>query len=105
MAAQLHERDGRLHREGADTSVRLRDRQREHPRVRQPPPEGEPGAMVARGPAPYDRRGIRRRQQRVQRAGELPLLVVQQETHQRRPFGRPSSRSAMMSRWISFVPA
>ena len=66
---------------------------------------GNAATVVPGAPRPDGRRRLRGRQHRVQRAGEIPLLVVEEESHQRRPFGRPSSRSAMMSRWISFVPA
>ncbi len=105
VPSQLDAGDGRLHGQRPDTPVRLRDRQREHPGVREPPPQVPPRTVVPGRPRPQDRRGVRRRQQRVQGTPELPLLVGEQKTHQRRPFGRPSSRSAMMSRWISFAPA
>ena len=40
----------------------------------------------------------------VQRVGELLPLLGKREPH-RSPRGSPSRRSAMMSRWISLVPA
>lgn len=102
---QLQEGHREFHRKRSDTLVRLRYREREHPRLREPRPQGPPRSVVPGTPRPDGCGRIRGRQHRVQRAGEIPLLVVEEESHQRRPFGRPSSRSAMMSRWISFVPA
>ena len=67
--------------------------------------EGPAGGVVARAPGPYRRRDVGGGEQAVQGAGEVRLFLGRQEAHQRRPFGRPSSRSAMMSRWISLVPA
>jgi hypothetical protein len=105
VAAQFREGHGEFDRERAESLVALGNGQGEDVRLGEPGPQGAAGRAVARRPGPHGGRGVRRRQHGVQGAGEVPLPGVEEEPHQRRPFGRPSSRSAMMSRWISLVPA
>ncbi len=105
MAAQHAEGDGQFHGEEPQTLVLLGHGEGEDAGLGESCPQGASGAVVAGCPGPYDARCAGGSQHAVQRAGELPLLVVGEEPHHRRPFGSPSSRSAMMSRWISLVPA
>ena len=51
-----------------------------------------------------ERRRRRRLEERARLAAEVVLLCAEGEVHQR-PLGRPSTRSAMMLRRISLVPA
>ena len=45
------------------------------------------------------------REQVAETVGEQELVVGESEAHRQTPFGSCRTRSAMMLRWISFVPA
>ncbi len=105
VPAQLDEGQGEFDGPQPIPPVLLRYGETEHPGLLDTAPQRAPARMLAPAPLPDDRRGVRGAEHRVQGGDERPLFGVGQEAHQRRPFGRPSSRSAMMSRWISFVPA
>jgi hypothetical protein len=99
--------DGELDVAQPEPAVPLGHTDREQVHLGEPLPEG---VQYARFVAPADdvRRALRS-EDRARQPVEGTLVVAQVEVH-RSPFatgsrGSPSSRSAMMLRWISLVPA
>ena len=83
----------------------LRHRQCGDPEIAQHRPDSATAPGIPLCPSPIRGGHVRYSHRRVDAGGEVPLFGGQAELHDLPSLGRPSSRSAMMFRCTSLVPA
>ncbi len=108
MPSECLERHHEVDLVGAETTLVLGHEETGHPQLGETVPQLQARLRLALAPLTGHAGGAGGREQVVEDLREAPLLVGQCEPH--RPplllsLGSPSTRSATMLRWISFVPA
>ncbi|COW78586.1 Uncharacterised protein [Mycobacterium tuberculosis] len=105
-APETFERDNQIDRTGTQSVELLRYAQRGDAQVGQLLPHLAAGRHITGSPSTDDAGQVGGAERRVDAGREVALLFVECEFHGHVfSRGSPSSRSAMMLRWISLVPA
>ena len=104
-AAQFDRDQRRFDQPQPEAALRLRHDQPGQPHLDQPAPDRRVAPAFGIE-APQHLGAVRALEEGAHAVAQLDLVLGEREVHQPAPMrGRPSSRSAMMLRWISFDPA